>query len=901
MSIMTTKQMIVDYLVEKTELYGLDCLQFFTTKRISYELNVSRSLTSQYLNELCKEEVLIKISSRPVYYFYKKGLEKKYSTELNEIEFYNITDLINSLTKEKIKKDVFHDVIGYDGSLYNCISQMKSAMAYPPNGLPFILQGDKNLENEQLIDNLFKYCQKKKFISSEAKIVKIEVHLDELQKLEEVLFNTTSTSILSKVNGGIVYIANAHLMNKSLQRKLANYLTETKKQLDPNKKARVILGVETGTYDELEDKLRTSIPLVCNISPWRQRNVYEREQYILNYFKNEEKRLHCPIRITNTLFNTLMDYEFPGNINEVENTIRTICANAWMDHEESDVLDVSLMHIPTNIPINNSTRMNIKTKLDDSFMIDDKKNMKSSERMLNFFDQLLNLYVTYQENHLMFNDFCSQGIELLREYYDFIVFEYQYDEEKLRKMEDTMNQVLKSIKNQYQINLPLNCSFILTRIVCKFSNKHMVIHQWENQRRSDINSCLRSLMEHLPAETMIAKEMSRSLLTNMDISLSQGNLIFLILNIHFYNRDIKHQDICGLIVAHGYSTATSIAEACNQLLQTHVFKAIDMPLDTKVEQIIIQIQDFIKLYPYYKNMILMVDMGSLTEIGKYLNVDMNIGVINNISTGLALEVGNSILRQLDIETILKDACKKAQSKYQIIDRQKKEKIIVFTSDAGIKVSKRMVELFQNSLMKSIDLRFVEYDYDSLSRNKEKDILFERYDVALIVKPYILDLENIPSMSLEDIVSFRKMERLHNVLQEYMSEDEIEIFNQNLLKNFSLQNVMESITILNPSRLMDNVSDAVNYLQRLMNRKFHSKTIAGIYIHISFLMERLVTKNAIETHEDLSQFIEEQQQFIEYVNISFETMIKHYNVELPISEIACLYDYILHDEKERGGK
>ena len=43
---------------------------------------------------------------------------------------------------------------------------------------------------------------------------------------------------------------------------------------------------------------------------------------------------------------------------------------------------------------------------------------------------------------------------------------------------------------------------------------------------------------------------------------------------------------------------------------------------------------------------------------------------------------------------------------------------------------------------------------------------------------------------------------------YLSEEQMEIFNQNLVKNFSLQNVVESITILNPDKLLDEVEQAV---------------------------------------------------------------------------------------------
>lgn len=42
---------------------------------------------------------------------------------------------------------------------------------------------------------------------------------------------------------------------------------------------------------------------------------------------------------------------------------------------------------------------------------------------------------------------------------------------------------------------------------------------------------------------------------------------------------------------------------------------------------------------HLKNIILLVDMGSLEEIGDVISDTMNVGVINNISTSLALNVG----------------------------------------------------------------------------------------------------------------------------------------------------------------------------------------------------------------------------------------------------------------------
>lgn len=50
--------------------------------------------------------------------------------------------------------------------------------------------------------------------------------------------------------------------------------------------------------------------------------------------------------------------------------------------------------------------------------------------------------------------------------------------------------------------------------------------------------------------------------------------------------------------------------------------------------------------------------------------------------------------------------------------------------------------------------------------------------------------------------------------------------------------MENLTILNAQKLLDYVYEATNALQHRLKRKFLSKTIVGINMHICFLIERL---------------------------------------------------------------
>ena len=132
---------------------------------------------------------------------------------------------------------------------------------------------------------------------------------------------------------------------------------------------------------------------------------------------------------------------------------------------------------------------------------------------------------------------------------------------------------------------------------------------------------------------------------------------------------------------------------------------------------------------------------------------------------------------------------------------------------------------------------------------------------------------------------------------YLTSDEFEMFRKNLLNVFSLQNVVEALTILNADKVLTQVDAMLDELQILMKRKFMEKTIVGLNIHICCLIERLVKKEEISTHLALDRFEEEHEDFVKMVRKSFSQIEKQYNIELVLSEIAYIYDYIQFEGKE----
>lgn len=97
-----------------------------------------------------------------------------------------------------------------------------------------------------------------------------------------------------------------------------------------------------------------------------------------------------------------------------------------------------------------------------------------------------------------------------------------------------------------------------------------------------------------------------------------------------------------------------------------------MPIEMSTQEIMLKVQDYLKNIDTSKGIIILVDMGSLEEIYKSLTdiVEGDIAIINNITTQLALDVGNKIMQNQPIEQIVTESIQRNSSSYKLIKSQK---------------------------------------------------------------------------------------------------------------------------------------------------------------------------------------------------------------------------------------
>ncbi|MDU1095874.1 MAG: PRD domain-containing protein, partial [Clostridioides difficile] len=339
--------------------------------------------------------------------------------------------------------------------------------------------------------------------------------------------------------------------------------------------------------------------------------------------------------------------------------------------------------------------------------------------------------------------------------------------------------------------------------------------------------------------------------------------------------------------------ATSMANFTNDLLGEFIFDAIDMPLKTTMEDMILEVEMYLEQIPSYDSIILLVDMGSLEQIHKVIRQfeDKTVFLLNNITTQILLDLGTRLQNEEELEGAIKRVVLENKFSYIHSPKKIKEKLILCSCASGIRTANRIKSILINSLKKDINIKLKSYDYYSILDKQYLSNISNEYNILCIVGTLNPEIKNINFISLENLVMGEDIDNFYSIFSEYLTNDEIEELKKRIVKNFSLTNLMEQITILNPSKLLEQVSEAINQLQLELNEEFSNSVCIGLYVHICCLIERLLMSKGKGLLNDSNISINIDKDFERIFKKSFTVVENYYSVEIDSVEIKYVQDYI----------
>ena len=877
---------------EKEDFCGIDTLT------IAEELDLRRNVVSQYLNELVEEKKAIKSNTRPVLFTYINSNERM-SSSGNDGE------------------DIFRELVGYNGSLKTAVKQCKSAAFYPSKDMSVLLTGPSGVGKSFIANLLHKYAEQRGRIEEGAPFIVFNCadYADNPELLSANLFGYKKGAFtgadkehigsLELADGGYLFLDEVHRLSPEGQEKLFVFMDKGLfKRVGESKaerKANVIFIFATTESPEetLLETFTRRIPLVVNIPKLRDRPIDERLTMIYKFFSIEAKEIDKDINVSKDVINYILSQKKAGNIGSLKNLIKLCCAWSYKDQQDEEIIIIGKEYLKD---LEGVEKNNVKQFFYDDFMYISSKveclkeihtisndNFIRINEIIYEVEKVLNEYI---QNKVSIEELKKKiNIELNRSL-GLMVYEESSNEgndliESLYL--DTVTNTLKAVEGTYGIKYYGNTSKIITKILLYFKNNNLDV--LSNSSFNSINIIKSIVAKKLSKASIVAEKLIRNLESNLDYKLDP-RIELIILMYFFAMMSNESTQINAIIVAHGYSTASSIASVANQMFEQFIFEAFDMPVDMSPIEVKNQIKQYISGIDTSKGTIILVDMGSLVNIDRDLRdvIEGDLGIINNITTNIALDIAGRIINGQDVRSMIEGIEKNNVLSCKYIEGKKKKKAILTTCISGIGTAVKLKKLIRECIG-TADIEVKEYEYSKLSLMGKEDKIFSDYDVRLIISTTKIDIDGAECLLLQDLMSGDSDDIFVNALKEITLDKNIDMIRQDLVKMFSMENLVSRMTILNPGKIINEVEDIIINYERILGTIFCSELKMTLYIHVSILIERLMIKQGLEFEIGERDYEEKNNKFIDITNRIFSPLLREYNLSITTKEISIIQTII----------
>lgn len=806
----------------------------FTAAECLALLPVKRNVISHYLNRLCDDGVLTKDNSRPVRFFLASGQDS--------------SAVLSSTNNE---------------SLHQQMTLCRAAVDYPPDGLALLLTGESGTGKSYLANQLHDYAKQQGLITAERSLVELNCadYANNPELLSSTLFGHSKGAftgavgekegLLDNANGGMLFLDEVHRLSAENQEKLFLFMDKGYfYRLGDNKKprsakVRFIFATTENVDNVLLRTLRRRIPVTVHLPAWHERTRRERIALLETFLRDETRQLNCDIHLDGEHFYAWLNGHFAGNIGEIRNQIKVLCATAWIARQDGQPLHL------------NATAHSRATAYHGWIIHQD------ASREILPRDAALTT---------AFNDYCvnRDAAQFLGE-----IQAYQASEAEpfdlFPPLQWQMAQtVFDTLSQRWGLTLPPALRLALSLLF------HHAI-----QEEQDPESCfpVSARSPGSPRSRLMAQELIAALTEFGELKYKA--MLFTLSAALFALTDTPRASIQGIIVTHGQSTASSIASLVNQLTGGYYFTAFDMPWLTSNQTIITMLIDHLSLLRSDSGVLILVDMGSLQEIwhGIHQHVHGDLVVINNVTTMLALDIAGKIQHGLPISDIINAIPGRYENEVRYYAGAPARGKLLVACISGEGIARKLQDILNHALStSSIDVITVEYD--SLRRSlNDKNALS---DVRLIITTTELDTGDIPSLTVRRMIQENADDLQQRYFADWLNKEEFNALSQQMVELFTVEGISSRLSFLNPSVVVEDIEAIIRRYERDYHCRLENYLHINLVMHIALMTERLMLNNG-HTHRDNDTLDERQREFIARHIRYFQPLIEKYRITIPLTE------------------
>lgn len=869
-----------------------------STSQLSDILHISRENISRELNQLVRENKIIKIQGKPV--IYKPIL--------------------------KSNKTILDDFMSKNPSLSSIVTQAKSAIMYPPMGINTLITGETGVGKSMFAQLMYDFGREMSVVDEHAPFISFncsdyahnaDLLMGQLFGVKKGAYTGATDDkqgLIELADMGFLFLDEIHCLPKEGQEMLFTFIDHGKfRRLGESEKERSgtvrILGA---TSESIESNLvapfRRRMPMVIHLPNLEQRTEKERASLIIDFFKKEATILKEKMEISKDVFIALLYYHCPHNIGQLKSDIQLVCAKGYSEYllEGKETISIELSDIPDYIEKGLYEKVEHRDIRKSVSYVPDEK-------------------VLFNGGTIIDDESASQGI-------------YQMIDQTLRNNENTeedsnvrelvekeITEYFETIQKKDSLKKQITLENIVPDDVIELGNKlvtyseeKLKLHWNDNMKigfiihlhnfiESYYNNITRDMPKfndtniraNYPNEFLVALDCLEMISHHIQGNIPYGealNLVSFFINAGHTITGTKKVRI--FVISHGESTATSMANTANALLQSEEVIGINAPLDEKPNIVLDRLLSVIEATNKGEDVLCLVDMGSLTSFSKLLMERLNIysKTIPLVSTLHVIEAARKSMMGMDLQRIYQDLL---AINYTMFDAQMDSKneavssVELFKGNVGkplaiitccltgngtaVHLKKILEDVLEQSLG---EVEVIPIQLENSNRNSQKIYEISRiYKVLCIVSTFKINT-SIPQFDLYEIMEGTGIEIIQKMVEEETTLVRIKDLVNKELKLVNGYQLCEEVQLLNHSLTYD------------LSISITTSQLIGIVLHTCLLVERLKENKVTEIREDVGYYKAKYQQLFLYLRDRFRAFEVKYQINISDSDLCYLIDYYL---------
>ena len=927
---MKRKEKVWEYL--KTVLPNAP--QGVTTSKVAMDLDLVRTNASKELNVLVKEGKLAKTATRPVKYFFADQAQPAIASASKEKKAkYQAPKIANKDQKDH-QDDIFDHLIGRTSSLKNQIEQAKAAILYPPHGLNVLITGPTGSGKTYFANAMNQFACNQGVISNpRLTTFNCADYAHNPQLLMSHLFgyvkgaftgaNEDQEGLIQKADGGILFLDEVHRLPPEGQ-EMIFYLMDhgTYSRLGETDKAHhANLRLICATTEDPESSLLATfvrrIPIVVQMPSFNSRTMRERFGLLKQMLLIEANRIHKKIYFDEDVARSLIGSVTYGNVGQLKSNVQLVCAQGFLNNiQEKDAIYLHFEQLPPNIKDGLSRLANDREQFgdlakmmdpqmavapdDSTALINDEDNYELPYNLYEIIGDKAALLSKEGLDQEAINNFIMTDINVhLKGFYSDKHLErdqddlYEIVDQDVVDLTNRLKQILKDAGYQISTNFLYAMSLHISSFIKR-------VESGKPLRKVAPNMI--SMVQDYSQEFEYAKLVKDEIENHYHLPVPDSELYYLAVLLISLQAEKQNGKVGIVVAAHGNSTASSMVQVVDQLLNPDNLTAFDMSLDMSPQEALKGIEEKVRQVDSGNGVILLVDMGSLSTFDEKISEHTGIKVksVDMVTTALVLETARKTsLIDSDLENVYREisefsgysrTTEREKTEVQhlpkqtdvMTDQQPKAILAICSTGQGtaVKIKKMLDSILVDHLIDDIVVIPISVvDMEQQIAKIQKD--YRIVAVTGIARPHL----SVPFVSLEKLLQGggeQFITAIENFTNNIEAENQLET-SEEMAKERIQHYLGRYFTFLNPEKVTEVLWEYCKVVEKGPVKLKNSLKV-NLSMHLAGVIERILTQSELTVQQDIQ--IEEVRDDPVYPMVvkANQMLAESLNITLPEEEV-----------------